>query len=377
MAEKTQENLDIEKKILSILGANARISINDLAGEVHIDKNKTYEIFNSIVEKYGIRFVPEINIDALWHMEFARQARLQTKRSIIGEAEEMMSNVGFSEYLMQIKFEEKAPNNDELISAAEKEYWIQFLAKTHGNYDALAYIVARPYDDLRYIISKLGAALKNYDMEISISKIWPYFGFFPLSKSLISQLKLFETYKNLLVGLLNAGRKNFSEMGKEFGQGYTQMLYSYDRLYRTNVLRRVTYYETKPNKKAYEAVSIKITNKEKFEKSKEEWYMHIIEQANKGEQLYVYACETIAPFGNFVILAGESTEEIKKEINYISKLKGVKVSSTHIDQSLIGALGIREFDMRYSFQYQYLESRNKVPRIQEAIQKIEESPDRL
>jgi len=377
MAEKTHENLDIEKKILSILGANARISINDLAGEVHIDKNKTYEVFNSIVEKYGIRFVPEINIDALWHMEFARQARLQTKRSIIGEAEEMISNVGFSEYLMQIKFDKKTPNNDELISTAEKEYWIQFLAKTHGNYDALAYIVARPYDDLRYIISKLGAALKNYDMEISISKIWPYFGFFPLSKSLISQLKLFETYKNLLVGLLNAGRENFSEMGKEFGQGYTQMLYSYDRLYRTNVLRRVTYYETKPNKKAYEAVSIKITNKEKFEKSKEEWYMHIIEQANKGEQLYVYACETIAPFGNFVILAGESTEEIKKEINYISKLKGVKVSSTHIDQSLIGALGIREFDMRYSFQYQYLESRNKVPRIQEAVQKIEEAPDRL
>jgi len=376
MAEKTQENLDIEKKILSILGANARISINDLAGEVHIDKNKTYEIFNNIVEKYGIRFVPEINIDALWHMEFARQARLQTKRSIIGEAEEMISNVGFSEYLMQIKFDEKIPNNDELISAAEKEYWTQFLAKTHGNYDVLAYIVARPYDDLRYIISKLGAVLKNYNMEISISKIWPYFGFFPPSKSLISQFKLFETYKNLLVGLLNAGRENFSEMGKEYGQGYTQMLYSYDRLYRTNVLKRVTYYETKPNKKAYEAVSIKVTNREKFEKSKEEWYMHIIEQANKGKQLYVYACETVAPFGNFVILAGESTEEIKKEISHISKLKGAKVSGTHIDQSLIGALGIREFDMRYSFQYEYLESRNKVPRIQEAVQKIEESPNR-
>ncbi len=58
-------------------------------------------------QKYQLSFVPEINFENLWHMEFAREARKQTKRGIIGEAGNIVANAGFNEYAIVIKFSGK------------------------------------------------------------------------------------------------------------------------------------------------------------------------------------------------------------------------------------------------------------------------------
>ena len=365
-----------ESELLKLLSVNSRIGIDELAQKLHVSKSVVASLLEQAKAKYGITFVPELSFDNLWHMEFARQARMQTKRGIIGEASEIIANTGFNEYALQINFLDKAPSDKELADALGDSYIVQFLARTKGKYDIWAYLVSRTYEEIRYMLEKMNKKLGKYSMTESVSRIWTEHGFFPISAKLVQQFNLFDSYKNLILGLLENGRRTFSEIGGTYAQGSTQMIYAYDRLIKTNVIKRMTYYESTPERRFGAIAQITVTNQEQFEKSKEAWYTSMVKQDEEGECLYTYIASTMEPMGSIAIINTKTNDELKGQIDKLSSMQGASVSYSLLQNAIIGKIGIRNFDMRYSDIYAYLESRNKVARFEPRLSKsVEEAPD--
>lgn len=236
------------------------MSMQDLADSLRTTKVNAYSLFNEVASEYLMSFVPEISVDKLWKWEFIKRARLRTKRGILAEAVDELPLTGFGEYMVFVKFVGKKPSDEEIIKGMGTSYAPQFAARTRGEYDLVIYVVERSYEDALRFTDTLNRNLSKYDMLAYTSRIWSNFGFFPLNKKLLEQFDIFDTYKNLLFGLSDGGRNTFTEIGKIFKQGPAQMLYAYDRLARTEILRRVTYFEAKP-KNGFSVIAIaKIEN---------------------------------------------------------------------------------------------------------------------
>jgi DNA-binding Lrp family transcriptional regulator len=343
--------------LLKFLSVNGRATIQELAQKFGMKPEEVSKDLEELSSREGLTFAPEINFENLWLMEFAKQARQQTKRSIIGEASEIVANAGFSEYLLKLDFE-SMPKYEELANATStKERYVQFLATTKSK-KAYGYVLARTYDDISYIVRGIQSKLSKYQFTLSVIRIFPEWGFFPIDTDMINSFKLFDSYKNLLAGLTKRGRAPFSEIGAEYGQGSTQMLYAYDRLIRTRVLKWVTYYIA--NISQYSIAFLELTLKGSgFEKEKEKWYLKMV----KSEVCpYVYMAHMLSPLGYFGILAFQDKDELEKEINALSKFKYAESKVEMLDKILVGKIGLRYFDMRYSSAYAYLESKGLVER---------------
>jgi DNA-binding Lrp family transcriptional regulator len=376
---KVIRNEELKSRMLRMLSVNARISMQDIANRLGTTKVNIYGLFNELLEEYDIDFVPEISIDKLWKWEFIKKARLRTKRGIISEAMEELPLTGFGEYLILIKFIGKEPGDEEIKKAIGNSYVPQFIARINGEYDLMIYAVARSYEDAISFTDALNKSLFKYNMLVYTNRIWGRFGFFPLNNKLIEQFDIFDTYKNLLFGLNGTGRNTFTEIGKKFNQGPAQMLYAYDRLARTEILKRVTYFEAKPRANMSVAIMLKIENTKAFEASKNAWMMRIVKEYENKENEYVFICDMANPKGMFVIMNFHGKERYEKFFSCLrSCLKGVEVSKMQISRALLGNLGLRDFDMRYSSQYKCLERNKLVPAVKERLtESLTENPDAI
>lgn len=353
---------ELRGRILRLLSVDARMSMQDLANSLKTTKVNAYALFNEISGAYSMRFVPEIGIDKLWKWEFIKRARLRTKRGILAEAVEELPLTGFGEYLVFIKFVGKKPSDAEIVKAIGNSYAPQFAARTRGEYDMAVYVVERSYEDAIRFTDTLSKNLDKYKMLAYTNRIWGNFGFFPLSNKLIEQFDIFDTYKNLLFGLNESGRSTFTDIGKRYSQGPAQMLYAYDRLARTEILKRVTYFEARPEGSVSILAIAKTENEKAFDESRDRWFAKMIKEYEKKENECVFMCDTPNPKGVAVIGHFATKANANRFLSSMrSGLKGSAVDSLEITKVLLGSLGVRDFDMRYTHQYKHLERKKLVP----------------
>lgn len=369
----------LKGRMLRLLSVDARISMQDLANQLKTTKVNAYNLFNELANEYGLRFVPEIGIDKLWKWEFIKRARLRTKRGILAEAVEELPLTGFGEYLILIKFIGKRPADEEIVKAVGNSYAPQFAAKTKGEYDLVIYAVERSYEDAVRFTDTLGKNLSKYKMLAYTSRVWGSFGFFPLNNKLIEQFDIFDTYKNLLFGLNEAGRNTFTEIGKHYNQGPAQMLYAYDRLARTEILKRVTYFESKPKNGFGVLAVVKTQSEKEFDESKDRWFARLTKEYEKRENECVFICDTPSPKGLVVVADFPTRSAANRFLSSMrSSLKGAQVGSMQLGKVLVGSMGVRDFDMRYASQYKSLERKKLVPAVVErALEAPVENPNAL
>ena len=364
--------------MLRLLSVDARASMNIIAGKMGIARRSAYGLFNELVEEHGLRFVPEVDIEHLWKWEFIKKARLRTKRGILAEAMEEPPVAGFGEYMAFVKFTGPVPDDSEIADAVGASPLPQFAARLSGAQDLMIYSIARNYEDALEFAGNLSKRLGKHKPLIHVSRIWGSFGFFPLSDRLINQFDIFDSYKNLLIGLNESGRMTFSEVGRKSNQGPAQMLYAYDRLVRTGILNRITYFEEKPKKMASVLFTVKVTSAKAFEESRDAWFMKLIGEYKDRENECVFMCNTPCPVGMLVVARFESDARMHKFLGMMkSSLRGVDVSHSRMGKVLVGHLGIRDFDMRHTRQYKSLAMRRLVPRLNEAKVVVSDNPDAI
>ncbi len=361
--DNSVEKVALQNKLLKLISPDSRISMHELADELNLTKTSMPLFFDDLVNEYGVKFVPEINLSSVWKLEFITHARMQTKRGMLRETPEAFQTMGFEEYLIFVRFPGKKPKDADIMNALHNGYNVQFSASLKNQYDLMLYAVARNLDEINYFARKFSTALSKYKAELYIDRISNTYGFFPVNSSLIGQFSIFDTYKNLLIGINENGRENFSKIGERFKQQSAQVLYAYDRLRRNDILKRVTYYEEKPKNKISKLLIIKINNESEFEKSKDKWFEEAVKTEENKHSAYTFMCDISSPRGMVAILSFESEAEARKTANRIrSMLKGAEINDISLGATLTGHMGIRDFDMRYSSIYAYLAGRGIVKR---------------
>ena len=336
----------MKRKLLRLISADARISIQELARRMGVATHQAHDMLTELSKEYGLMFVPEIDIERIGKFEFLKDARLRTKRGILAEALEEPHEVGFGEYVVLLKYTGKKPSDDEILKAVGASYIPQFICRLNGNYDVFIYAVARSYEKALAFAEEMQGKLKRYNVVTHVNRVWMSFGYFPASKSLLEQFDIFDSYKSLLIGLNEGGRAAFSMIGEKWRKEASQMTYAYERLVMTQILKRVTYFETKPKNRLSALLSIKVTNREKFNGSKAKWISRLSTEYGKRENECTFMCNIPSPNGMLVIVSVENAKRLGRFMQIASSsLRGAVIEKMQIKGIVLGRLGIRDYDI--------------------------------
>ncbi len=352
---RKRDKKELMLEVLKILSVDGRVSSNEIARKLSIPKTTAYNLLNETIEKYGLKFVPEINIEELWKYEFMKLGRRASKSSVMEKTLESMPSIGFEEYMIFIKFLNKVPGEEFIKNAIESSYIPQFVARLHGEYDLVIYAVTRNYSELDKFAIMLSEKLGKYNFTFTANKIIRTFGFFPLRQEIFEQLNIFDNYKKLLSDLNKNGRRPFSEIVAKKDKEQSQITYIFDRLHKSGILERISYYETKPANVVSGLVQMKITNSSSFVNKKNNWLKNMVSSGKDNHIYYTFMCDILNPHGGLIFVNFNNSEQIDKFLENLSKhLPNVDINYTPLTNILLGHLGIRNFDMVHSQQYKML-----------------------
>jgi len=350
-------------QMLKMLGVNARISNNDLAKSLGIPKSTVQKLFKELVKERDLHFTAEIGIEELWRWEFVKQARTYNKKGILENVIDQLPELGFGEFLILLKFIDGFPENEDLVKAFGNSYIPQFIGRLHGDYDLIIYAIARNYDEVNKFVINLTKSLEKSKIISELLNIRRTYGFFPLRKQLVKEFSIPDTYEHILLGLNEDGRIEFSKIGRKFKHGLPHTLYAHVRLLETGILRRATYYEGRPEKVFSAVIQIKILNEASYLSTRNKWLLDMVKSYDQIHTEYTFICDISNPQGMLFFMNFDSGEIVD---NFIEKLRnelsGIEIRYFVITKVLIGALGIRDFDMKYTKQYVGLESDKLVPK---------------
>ncbi|MEM3204953.1 MAG: hypothetical protein QW458_01750, partial [Candidatus Micrarchaeaceae archaeon] len=197
-----------------------------------------------------------------------------------------------------------------------------------------------------------------------------------LRNELIEKFNISETYRKVLLYLNQDGRREFADIARLVKIKPEGITYTLDRLEKTGMLERISYYETKPRNVVTSIITMKITNLPLFFEARDKWLLDMTKVTEEKHVEYSFMCDIQSPSGVLIFANFETTTAADNFLNSLNKtFKGVELSHMLITKILIGSLGIRNFDMRYSQQYQILQAKNLVPRFDRKEGKIEERPN--
>ena len=103
----------------------------------------------------------------------------------------------------------------------------------------------------------------------------------------------------------------------------------------------------------------------------------LVKEYEKNENECVYMCDIANPKGMMVLGSFHSKENLNRFFSRIkSSVKGVEITRIDLSKVVLGSMGQRDFDMRYSSQYKCLERKKMVPSMKERPQETPvENPD--
>ncbi|MDE1846158.1 MAG: hypothetical protein KGH53_02670 [Candidatus Micrarchaeota archaeon] len=353
---------ELKSRMLKLLSINGRMSIGNLGKNLGITKPSAYHLFLETIKEYDLHFVPEIDIEKIWRYEFIKMSRMRTKKEILDEAIEEIPEAGYEEYIVVFNFLKGAPTEEQFTKAVEGSYIPQFVAKLGGKYDFIMYGVSRNYEEINSFIINLSKKLKK-PVVSKLNKIKGQFGFFPLRKELLEKFNISETYLALLLGLNENGRQEFISIAKKYKKEQQGMVYAMDRLRRTEILKRVTYFEGKPKNTYNIVMQMKIFDYDKYTPKKNSWGLQIMKEYENRHNEYMYMCDISNPQGIFIFASFADKAAADKFIKNVKRNNaGIEITTSRVMNVLIGQLGVRDFDMKYSQQYRSLENDKLVPR---------------
>lgn len=353
----------LKQNMLRLLSVNGRMSIGNIAKNLHVTKPSAYHLFLEVVKEYDLHFVPEINIEELWKYEFIKLNRLHSKREMLEESTEMLPDLGFDEYIILVKFPEKEPDIEKTARELNASYMVQFAAKLKGEYDLVIYALARNYREIEVTMINFSLKFPKNKMVIEINKIDHGMGFFALKDDLIKRFNISDTYRALLLGLNKNGRTEFKKIAEEFNKEPQSIVYAMDRLKRTDILKRVTYYEGNPKNVINAVMYVKVLNNSELHSTRSKWYMELVNNSEGKHNVNMFVCNISSPMSGLFFLSLENGEALESYVKKSKKMmKGVDIKYSILTKVLLGNIGIRNFDMRYSGFYKQLEIEKFVPK---------------
>lgn len=337
---------DTDLKVLMALSMNARMSIHKLAEFADLNEQTAYSRVKTLENKFGIQYISEINAEAM----------------------------GFTTYLIFIKFENTPPSADNLAKAFQAEPKVQLAAIVKGDYDAIAYLLdensEKAEDTLWKIMSE--TQLSSYNAKWYMVPLGQVYSFIPLREEFIDKVigqqqwhrtksAMTQTKKSvmkrefiLLKEMNKDSSVDFSEIDNDYGLGRGASRYTYQRLLEEGTIIRPTITMNTIPLRYIGILLVETLNPKKVSETRANLLSGELEYGPLINK-YSFIGNASMPEGSILVLPvvkeGEMEEATKA---LMSNVKGISVRTLIISKILVGSFCYRRFDNAYSRQYNSL-----------------------
>jgi DNA-binding Lrp family transcriptional regulator len=325
-----------EKAILTALSMNGRISMPALSRMIGLSVNATIWQVRNVERKYGIRYLPEMDVGKFGYMQF----------------------------LITVKFIGNAPLAEEIRVLMSSDPRAQFAMLTKGDADLLMYVLAKTVEEAGNVVVCLRNTLSSYDSIWNMMPVYEDYGFVPLRNEFIELLKskgeLLKREYAVLKELNSDGSTDFSDIDKKYGFDKGRASYSYYKLRKEGKIRRMTITMQKTPMKYIGVVLMTIVSKTKFLEHKAAGLSHIIEEGKMPTDKYLAVYDTPSPDGTILFMPVYEYDDFDKTLAEIQKQDlGMKLTTLLVSNTLFGNCCCRHFDNTYSRQQEVLEKEYK------------------
>ena len=333
------DSLKHEKTILTALSMNGRISTSVLSKMLGMSINATAWQVKNLERKYGIRYLPEIDV----------------------------TKFGYMQFMVTVKFLEETPPAEKLKAAIHNEPRAQLAMLTKGDFDLLIYVLAKTVEEASALLIDIRDRLSNYGSIWSMIPVYETYGFVALRDSFIDELKksgaLLEREYAVLKELNIDASVEFSKIDEKYGFDSGRASYSYYKLKKEGKIRRATITMQKAPVRYIGVMLETIIYKSKFLEHRQSSLSNIIEESKMPTNKYLAAYDTTTPDGTIFFIPIYEYNELDKAADEIRHLDlGVKLTTQAISNILVGNCICRHFDNAHSIQQEILEKKYKIPK---------------
>lgn len=361
---KADANEATDLEILKILSMNGRATLDFIGKRVGLSKHPTYRRVKMLEEKYGIRYIPEIDV----------------------------SKFGYLGYIAFVRFKGKVPSLDELHRVFDSEPHVQLVLLTSGRYDMVVYFLSDSHRNVAYFIYELKTAtifakyraywyvtpsyasqfilpLRNVYFDLLSKKVWHK----TKENKKPDQEEITETEFNVLKELNNNGAVNFTDIDKNYKQGIGTSRYAYTKLKTKDILKRITITMDKLPIK-YNIVFL-MNDFYGIAVNKTRAYL-LAEFIREGKLINKYCYESEIGYPGSVMLVMPvlvDDQEKQTEDYFGKKVKGISIKKLVVTKVAIGSFVYRRFDTTYMNQYKILIDEYKFMKPKERVRYDEDT----
>jgi DNA-binding Lrp family transcriptional regulator len=325
---------EIDKKILTTLSMNARASLAFMGRQIGLSQNATYNRVKHLEEKYGIRYMAEINVEKL----------------------------GFLPLLIMVKFIDKSPSIKEVIDALKDESRVQLVFTTKGDYDLVIYALAKNVtseETIDTVVKLRMGGLIKYPGKWYVTLFWKHsLGYIPLRDEFIDSIKdnLLKREYAILKELNKNGIMDFTEIDKKYGFDNGRSQYTYYRLKEKGIISRITISEQELPIKYVGVILKEIIDEKKFRKNRVNSLLDILDETNFPTTKYILTGDYGNPDGSILFMPIFNPGHLEANVEKLSSFDlGLNIRTWIITNILLGSFCFRKFDLAYASQYGPLE----------------------
>lgn len=337
---------DIDLKLLTALSMNSRMSASKLAKIVGINKQTVYYKIKSLEKDLDIKYIMEIDVGKL----------------------------GYTTYLLMIKFETTVPTAEDLKSSLSKEPKVQFAATTKGEYDLVVSLLDEDPIKTEDTIWNLRAetALGKYKAIWRLVPVGQVYSFIPLRNAFFENLLIKKEWHRtkesqnpkqdelkhrefiLLKELNENSSKSFTDIEKKNDLINGAAKYAYDTLKQKGVIIRPTITIKNLPFKYIGILMLELHDITEALKARHALLYDMIEYGTVANK-YALVGNVGNPEGSISFFPAEKDGDFEDARRFLeTEAKGEILKTLIITEILVGYLCYRRFDGNYSRQQRML-----------------------
>ncbi len=333
-------------RLLRMLSMDARVGVSKIEETLNLKKTATTNRLKRLEAKYEIRYIAEVDQEKL----------------------------GYSGYLIFLKFNAKSMDMERVGAILSGDPMVQLAATLRGGYDLMVYYLAE--NDRRanlrlYELRK--KLLPEEDCEWMISQCFIGYGFVPLRDVFFNEMKgkvwhrskdsprhedgrLYYGEYATLRELNVDGAAPFAEIDRRHSLNDGNAQYSYYKLMEKGMIKRITISENRFANDRLVISLMEILNTAAFERSRSQLLGFIISESGRAVNTNVLEADLMNPYGIILISPMDNKDREMEFMEKLGKVAGVRMRRMEIREIIVGSFCYRNFDNAASNQYRILKS---------------------
>lgn len=337
----------LEPEILKMLSTNPRDGISRISDELGKPYPTTHNWVRKLEKRYDIKYTLDYGFLDRFHLY---------------------------RFFAMAKFTGSRPDANEIKKLLASEPRIQLALWTRGSYDLLIFILASTPIEAEEIIYGLRSNL-TFSKHVGFwysSYYTQGYGYIPLRNEFFDLIKdriwqrtketprrqlgqLFKREYAIMKELNADGLASFTSIDEKYNLKRGSAQYTYYSMLEQKQIHRVTMLMNNPPVKGIAVILLQQLNIGKFNKTRKNYFLNIIQETNKPLNKFIFTGDIGAPYGLLLIAPLYQEGDLEKlEEELRINVKGVKIKSSILSETLIGNLGFRKIDNPHTRSYEIL-----------------------